>query len=81
MICPAPWNLHAPYLTIILRLAVLLRRNRHEDDLPDFKISLVKSKIQLQFPSGWLSQSPLTHADLIQEADYLKAAGFALIFS
>lgn len=78
---PAPWNLHAPCLTIILRLAVLLRRNRHEDDLPDFKISLVKSKIQLQFPSGWLSQSPLTHADLIQEADYLKAAGFALIFS
>jgi len=78
---PTPWNMQAPFLTIILRLAVLLRRNRHEDDLPDFKISLVKSKIQLQFPSGWLSRSPLTHADLIQEARYLKAAGFALAFS
>lgn len=78
---PAPWNTHAPYLTIILRLAVLLHRNRHEEELPDFKISLAQSKITLAFPNGWLSQSPLTHADLIQEADYIKAAGFALTYS
>jgi exopolyphosphatase/guanosine-5'-triphosphate,3'-diphosphate pyrophosphatase len=63
-----------------LRLAVLLRRNRHEHDLPDFKISIAKFKICLQFPDNWLAQSPLTHADLIQEADYLKTAGFRLEF-
>ncbi|MGZ8190283.1 MAG: exopolyphosphatase, partial [Methylococcaceae bacterium] len=78
---PAPWNTQAPYLTIILRLAVLLHRNRHEHDLPDFKIALVKGKIDLQFPAGWLNKSPLTRADLIQETDYLKSAGFTLTFS
>ncbi len=78
---PSPWNMHAPYLTIVLRLAVLLHRNRHEDELPHFKIKIIKSKIYLQFPRAWLIQSPLTHADLIQEADYLKSAGLKLEFA
>jgi exopolyphosphatase/guanosine-5'-triphosphate,3'-diphosphate pyrophosphatase len=78
---PAPWNVDAPILTVILRLSVLLHRNRHEEELPEFKISLIKSKIRLQFPGQWLSQAPLTHADLIQEADYLKSAGFKLEFA
>jgi exopolyphosphatase/guanosine-5'-triphosphate,3'-diphosphate pyrophosphatase len=77
---PAPWNVHAPYLTLILRLAVLLHRNRQEHELPDFTIAIIKSRIYLQFPADWLNQSPLTHADLIQEADYLKSAGFKLEF-
>jgi len=64
-----------------LRLSVLLHRNRQEHDKSDFKISLTKSKIRLQFPDDWLAQAPLTHADLIQEADYLKSAGFKLEFS
>jgi len=72
---PSPWNTYAPYLTLVLRLAVLLHRNRHEHELPDFKIAIIKSKIYITFPSAWLTQSPLTHADLIQEADYLKSAG------
>jgi exopolyphosphatase/guanosine-5'-triphosphate,3'-diphosphate pyrophosphatase len=75
---PPPWNEYGPYLTIILRLAVLLRRNRHDYALPDFQIAIVKFAIRLQFPALWLSQSPLTHADLIKEADYLKSAGFKL---
>ena len=78
---PFPWNLDGPYLTVILRLSVLLHRNRQEDDKPDFKISLIRSKICLQFPEHWLAQAPLTHADLIQEADYLKSAGFKLEFA
>ena len=78
---PHPWNMDAPILTIILRLSVLLHRNRQEHELPDFKISLTKSKIDLQFPDQWLAQAPLTHADLTQEADYLKSAGFKLEFA
>ena len=78
---PSPWNAFAPYLTLVLRLAVLLHRNRHEHELPDFKIAIIKSRIHLTFPSAWLSQSPLTHADLIQEADYLKSAGLKLEFA
>jgi exopolyphosphatase/guanosine-5'-triphosphate,3'-diphosphate pyrophosphatase len=78
---PAPWNQQAPFLTLILRLAVLLRRNRHEHELPNFQLTIDKSKINLKFPSHWLNQSPLTHADLLQEADYIKSAGFKLAFS
>ncbi len=78
---PYPWNIDAPIITIILRLSVLLHRNRQDDDKPDFKISFVKSKICLKFPENWLAQSPLTHADLKQEADYLKSAGYKLEFS
>jgi exopolyphosphatase/guanosine-5'-triphosphate,3'-diphosphate pyrophosphatase len=78
---PAPWNELAPYLSIILRLAVLLRRNRFDADLPEFRIAIEKTKIRLTFPSNWLNESPLTHADLIQEADYLKHGGFKLEFS
>ncbi|ESS66955.1 exopolyphosphatase Ppx [Methyloglobulus morosus KoM1] len=78
---PAPWNNLAPFMTIILRLAVVLHRNRQEHVLPDFTIGITKSTIELRFPSGWLLNSPLTHADLIQEADYLKPVGFKLEFS
>lgn len=78
---PFPWNVDAAKLTVILRLSVLLHRNREEHQLPDFKISLIKSKIRLKFPDHWLAQAPLTHADLIQEADYLRSAGFKLEFA
>ena len=77
----SPWNISAPYLTVVLRLAVLLRRNRHDDELPCFKIAINKFKINIQFPEAWLNHSPLTHADLLQEADYLKSAGFTFEFS
>ena len=78
---PAPWNNLAPFMTIILRLAVVLRRNRQEHDLPEFIIAITKSTVELRFPGNWLLNSPLTHADLIQEADYLKLAEFKLEFS
>ncbi len=78
---PSPWNTYAPNLTLILRLAVLLHRNRHEHELPDFKIAITKSRIYLTFPGAWLTQSPLSYADLIQEADYLKSAGLKLEFA
>jgi exopolyphosphatase/guanosine-5'-triphosphate,3'-diphosphate pyrophosphatase len=77
---PTPWNKQAVYLTLILRLAILLHRNRDEQRLPDFKLTLTKAKISLKFPSGWLAQSPLTQADLTQEAEYLKTAGYKLEF-
>ncbi len=77
---PAPWQKIGPILTIVLRLAVLLRRNRQEHNLPDFKIAITKNKIELCFPGSWLLKSPLTHADLILEATYLKTSGFRLEF-
>lgn len=76
---PPPWNQSAPILTIILRLAVLLHRNRHSRR-PDFKINIGKKTILLEFPENWLDQAPLTQADLELEADFLKAAKFKLEF-
>jgi len=78
---PVPWNKQAAYLTLILRLAILLHRNRDEQKLPGFKITMSKAKINLLFPANWLTQSPLTHADLLQEAEYIKTAGYKLEFS
>ena len=78
---PAPWSRLAPLMTIVLRLAVVLRRNRQEFDLPPFKLAISGNRIDLRFASNWLSQSPLTHADLVQEAEYLKDAGFRLELS
>jgi exopolyphosphatase/guanosine-5'-triphosphate,3'-diphosphate pyrophosphatase len=75
---PAPWHGYAPILVIILRLAVLLHRNRHTLDMPAFEFSLNKAKIRLAFPEGWLQNAPLTQADLASEADYLEFAGFKL---
>jgi exopolyphosphatase/guanosine-5'-triphosphate,3'-diphosphate pyrophosphatase len=68
-------------MTIILRIAVVLHRNRQEFALPDFKLTITETKIELRFPGNWLLESPLTHADLCQEADHLKSAGFKLEFS
>jgi exopolyphosphatase/guanosine-5'-triphosphate,3'-diphosphate pyrophosphatase len=78
---PPPWDNDAPLLTIILRLAVLLHRSRDEQALPDFKIEVSKTKIQLQFPEKWLTQFPLSRADLNQEADYLRTAGIKFEFT
>ncbi len=78
---PAPWHKLAPLMTIILRLAVVLHRNRMGYDLPEFKIAITKTKVELRFPYNWLPNAPLTLADLIQEADFLKPAGYKLEFS
>jgi len=77
----APWNTCAIYMIIILRLAVLLQRNRSNTDLPEFKITLAINKISLEFPAGWLDNAPLTQADLNQEAEYLAKAKFKLVVS
>lgn len=75
---PSPWDYYAPILVIILRLAVVFHRNRHTLEMPEFKISINKTKVSLTFPKDWLSQVPLTQADLVLEADYLEYAGFKL---
>lgn len=78
---PPPWNKSAIYMVIILRLAVLLLRNRSHAALPDFKISMEQGEVILQFPQDWLDNAPLTQADLIQEIEYLAKAKFSLQIS
>lgn len=78
---PNPWQADAPYLAIILRLAVLLHRNRYAFATSAFKISLQPSIITLSFAKGWLDDTPLTVADLKIEARYLEAAGYTLVYA
>ncbi len=75
---PEPWNLDTPYLCIVLRLAILLHRNRHTLEIPEFKISIQSSIIKLKFANDWLSSAPMTQTDLEIEAKYLDAARYTL---
>jgi len=78
---PAPWNKDAPVLTIILRLAILMHRNRHTQDTPEFTIAIKSSSIKLHFLNDWLMNAPLTQTDLKIEANYLESAGYSLSYS
>jgi len=78
---PEPWNQEAPMLTIILRLAILIHRNRHTQKTPEFTISIHSTSIELIFSNDWLNSAPLTHADLEIEAKYLQAANYTLTYS
>ncbi len=75
---PAPLAARLQRLSIVLRLAVLLHRNRSETALPELMFKPGKNSLDIVFPDAWLENSPLTRADLEQEARYLRAADFTL---
>lgn len=67
-------------LIVLLRLAVLLRRDRADAPVPEIKTKVEGNQLKLKFPADWLEAHPLTFADLAEERKYLEAAGIALIF-
>ncbi|MDY6943396.1 MAG: Ppx/GppA phosphatase family protein [Pseudomonadota bacterium] len=67
-------------LIVLLRLAVLMHRNRVHEAHPDVTLTAGDKKLHLQFPPRWLSERPLMEADLIQEARYLRGSGYKLTF-
>jgi exopolyphosphatase/guanosine-5'-triphosphate,3'-diphosphate pyrophosphatase len=73
-----PWDRLALRLLLILRLAVLLRRNRSGDGLPAFHVSPRGRGLQIRFRLRSLRNHPLTAADLQREVEYLKAEGLPL---
>jgi exopolyphosphatase/guanosine-5'-triphosphate,3'-diphosphate pyrophosphatase len=68
-------------LSALLRLSVLLHRNRSRSTVPAIQASASGHSIRLDFPNGWLKNHPLTLADLDIEKKYLKSAGFKLEYS
>ncbi|MCB1875068.1 MAG: Ppx/GppA family phosphatase [Chromatiales bacterium] len=68
-------------LVVILRLAVLLCRERLESGCTHVEAKVKENGISLKFPDEWLAQSPLTVADLEQEKDYLGNVGIKLKFA
>jgi exopolyphosphatase / guanosine-5'-triphosphate,3'-diphosphate pyrophosphatase len=68
----------APKLSVLLRLGVILNRNRGTTAFCDFTMQVQDKRIKLKFPAGWMKQQPLTSADLEVESEYLSAAGFTV---
>lgn len=75
---PAEWQERLLYMTVVLRLAVLLRRSRSPSALPAIAASAEGRTLELRFPGGWLADHPLSRADLEQERDYLETVGVEL---
>ncbi|MGR9052579.1 MAG: exopolyphosphatase [Gammaproteobacteria bacterium] len=78
---PDHWKEQIPLLVIVLRLAILLHRNRNDADLPAFEIDIADTQVRLRFPENWLEQAPLTRADLQREAEHLEPIGYRLEFA
>jgi len=68
------------YLITLLRLSVLLNRDRIDDDLPVINLKVKEDELQIEFPEEWLDQYPLTRIDLEQEKNYLRAIDIKLSF-
>jgi exopolyphosphatase/guanosine-5'-triphosphate,3'-diphosphate pyrophosphatase len=73
-----PWDALALRLIVLLRLAVLLHRGRSAAALPGIGLMPRPRGLELRFPARWLREHPLSVADLQQEIDHLRAAGFRL---
>lgn len=73
-----PWDRLAIRLVLILRLAVLLHRNRANDSLPPIRVTPRGRGLLVRFRLRSLRNHPLTAADLQQEAEHLRAEGIPL---
>jgi len=78
---PSVWRTSALRISVIHRLAVLLNRSRSTRELPAIGFAVSGESIELTFPAGWLTENPLTVADLSREKKALADAGFELTFS
>jgi exopolyphosphatase/guanosine-5'-triphosphate,3'-diphosphate pyrophosphatase len=63
-------------LAVLLRLATLLHRSRSE--VGEVTVVGGRRALEVRFTPGWLEQRALTAADLLEEAELLRAGGFEL---
>ena len=73
-----PWHNRALPLIVLLRLAVVLHRGRSRAPLPPIRLVGRSRSLEVHFPRGWLKEHPLSVADLSQEVEFLRLAGFRL---
>jgi exopolyphosphatase/guanosine-5'-triphosphate,3'-diphosphate pyrophosphatase len=76
----SPWDRHAEFLIVLLRLSVLLHRGRSPQPLPEVFLRVKGRNLTLELPQRWMREHPLTLEDLAQERQYLKEVGFRLSF-
>ncbi|MGB5345585.1 MAG: Ppx/GppA phosphatase family protein [Woeseia sp.] len=75
---PASWQIKGQRLAILLRLAVLLNRNRSSEAATELALDASDDSLRLVFQRDWLDDNPLTLADLQRERGYLEAIGYML---
>jgi exopolyphosphatase / guanosine-5'-triphosphate,3'-diphosphate pyrophosphatase len=73
-----PWDARGLYLILILRLAVLLHRDRTGTPIPEVTLVARPRTLELHFRIRSFRDHPLTAADLNDEIDYLRAQGLRL---
>jgi exopolyphosphatase / guanosine-5'-triphosphate,3'-diphosphate pyrophosphatase len=73
-----PWDERALYLILILRLAVLLHRDRSGSPIPEVSLTGRPRTLELRFRVRSFREHPLTAADLNDEIDYLRAQALRL---
>ena len=69
------------YLLVLLRLAILLNRDRIDNEYPIENIQVEETGLKIKFLPDWLDQYPLTQIDLEQENEYLQTVDFTLKLS
>ena len=67
-------------LCILLRLAVLLHRGRSNENKPKLKLTAEEQNLHINFPEDWLTEHPLTIAEMEQETKYPKKIGYTLSY-
>jgi exopolyphosphatase/guanosine-5'-triphosphate,3'-diphosphate pyrophosphatase len=75
---PQRYRLLARYITALLRLAVLFRRARRAESLPQLRLAATSQRLRLTLPAAWLDQHPLSEADLEQEQAPMNELGLLL---
>lgn len=60
------------YLLLILRLAIILQRNRNNNPIPLWRFKVQPDNFSIELPEGWLDNHMLTRMDLEKEAMYRK---------
>ena len=72
-------NSHAlTRMSVILRIATLMHRNRSQESPPHIEASATAKQLKLTIDDQWLAQHPLTALDLEQEQAYLEPLGIKL---
>ena len=78
---PQRYRQLARHITALLRLAVLFRRARRAESLPQLRLAATSQRLRLQLPAAWLEQHPLSEADLEQEITPMSELGLILAIS
>jgi exopolyphosphatase / guanosine-5'-triphosphate,3'-diphosphate pyrophosphatase len=66
-------------MVMVLRLSVLMHRNRQDIALPPLKLGWHRNGFSLKLDAGWLAENQLTEAALKAEISYWKDAGISLV--